>query len=192
MDEVTVEGLAAQLDELADLVIVLSDKHDHRMEVLEQALTDLQDGVVGYVSRKVSGAGEKPPPEPWTARATLSQWSELADWVDWLRARYQPVGEYGIPPCWPCHPGAAEEHAALWAAWKEAMRAAEQPRDNGNHALLWHEQHLWGALFRAHRVIPEACLDTGHVPAAMPVPTERIWNLAAEEPPRPPRAEDDT
>ncbi|ARP72324.1 hypothetical protein LK07_24030 [Streptomyces pluripotens] len=173
MSEVTVEGLEAQLEELAEIVTALTDKQDQRIEGLEQALTELRDGIGGLTSRRASGPGEEPHPRPWTARATPQQWSELADWVDWLHAHYQPQGEYRIPPCWPDHAGAAEELAGLQASWKAAMLAAEQSHDNGDQALYWHDRYLWDTLIRANRVIPNACRNTGHTsPRELP-PTDR-------------------
>ncbi|MER6733796.1 hypothetical protein [Streptomyces puniciscabiei] len=173
MSEVTVEGLEAQLEELAEIVTALTDKQDQRIEGLEQALTELRDGIGALAARGASDPGEETHFRPWTARATPQQWSDLADWVDWLHAHYQPQGEYRLPPCWPYHPGAAEELAGLQASWKAAMLAAEQSHDNGDQALYWHDRYLWDTLIRANRVIPNSCRNTGHTsPRELP-PTDR-------------------
>lgn len=180
MSQVTVEGLEAQLEELIDLVQTLTDRQDERIERLEASLAELRvgrDGAQPHPATRESHA------RPWTARATLAQWRELADWVDWLQSCYQPQGEYRVPPCWPWHPGAAEELAGLYASWKTAMRTAEESQDNGDQALYWHDRYLWDTLIRANRVIPNACRNTGHVqPKALP-PTDRTgWPQDAGQP----------
>ncbi|MCS0604171.1 hypothetical protein NX794_23580 [Streptomyces sp. LP11] len=165
--------MEAQLEELAEMVMTLTGKQEQRMEGLEQALAALRDGIGGLTPRGAPSLGEEPCPRPWTARATSLQWSELADWVDWLHTHYEPQGEYRIPSCWPYHPGAAEELAGLRASWKAAMLAAEQSDDSGDQALYWHDRCLWDTLVRANRVIPNTCRNTGHASLRKLPPTDR-------------------
>ncbi len=48
--------------------------------------------------------------------AYLSQLSDLADWITWLRATYR-IPATVIPPCWFTHPGIREDIGHLWTGW---------------------------------------------------------------------------
>ncbi|MFH8337757.1 hypothetical protein [Streptomyces sp. AM6-12] len=179
MSQVTVEGLEAQLEELASIITALTDRQDQRIDQLEQILAEVRDRLDGTPvpagADTTAGQDTAGPctPRSWTARATPAEWAELADWVDWLHAQYQPQGEYRVPPCWPQHPGAAEELAGLHASWKAAMLAAEQAEDGGDQALYWHDRYLWDTLARTNRVIPNVCRNTGHARLKQLPPTDR-------------------
>jgi hypothetical protein len=69
-------------------------------------------------------AQKDPPPQAWVDCATAEEWRELATWVDWLHTTYDLRANTGVPACWPAHPGAVEELAALHAAWRQAADEA--------------------------------------------------------------------
>lgn len=70
-------------------------------------------------------------------------WSELKEWVGWLRSRY-PLAKK-IPPCWPRHPEIVEELTALWLAWEHAYTDATAPL---TAPAEWHDHWLPGFLHR--------------------------------------------
>jgi hypothetical protein len=103
-------------------------------------------------------------PRPWAVRATPEDWSQLADWVDWLTGTYSLRDRHLVPGCWPAHAGVAEDLAALHAAWRHAMLADEAARDNGSEAgTYWHEHHLFPALDRIRTLYAtHDCIDHHH------------------------------
>jgi hypothetical protein len=94
-------------------------------------------------------------------KAAEELWSQLTDWVDWLRGRY-PLAKK-IPPCWAEHPEIVEELTALWLAWQHAYAEADAPL---TAAADWHDRWLPGLLHRLE-----------HGPLAL--------NCSAEHQPRP-------
>ncbi|ATL67382.1 hypothetical protein CRH09_15425 [Nocardia terpenica] len=78
-------------------------------------------------------------------------WEELADWVTWLRHRYQ-LGSR-IPACWWRHEAAVEELTALMAAHAAAYTCPAERRDLACEDLIaWHTQWLWPTLERLTRI----------------------------------------
>ncbi|MVU80833.1 hypothetical protein GPX89_26715 [Nocardia sp. ET3-3] len=77
-------------------------------------------------------------------------WTELIDWVDWLRHRYQ-LGSR-VPACWYRHDSVVEELTALMAAHSAAYRcdrdAIDLPRED---LTAWHTQWLWPVMERLTR-----------------------------------------
>ncbi|MFI1919328.1 hypothetical protein [Nocardia sp. NPDC020380] len=78
-------------------------------------------------------------------------WTELIDWVDWLRHRYQ-LGSR-VPACWYRHGAVVEELTALMAAhiaayWCE-RDAVDLPRED---LTAWHTQWLWPVIERVTRI----------------------------------------
>lgn len=70
-------------------------------------------------------------------------WTQLKDWVGWLRSRY-PLAKK-IPPCWPKHAEIVEELTALWLAWQHAYTDPDAPL---TAAADWHDRWLPGLLHR--------------------------------------------
>lgn len=101
-------------------------------------------------------------PQSWCWRdlgpkAAEELWSQLTDWVDWLRSRY-PLAKK-IPPCWPEHPEIVEELTALWLAWEGAYSDSSAAR---TAAIEWHDHWLPGLLHRLeHGAFALSC-SAGH------------------------------
>ncbi|KJY44116.1 hypothetical protein VR41_00085 [Streptomyces sp. NRRL B-1568] len=180
----TIGGLEAQLIEVVDLVGQIADQDYDRAQRLEGLINGLQEQLDELRERAETGAlpmqgaqgggsgdaDEPPRPRPWAARATPEEWSELADWADWLQNYYQLKGEFQIPVCWPQHGGAVEELAGLHSSWKAAMLADERAEGAGDQSGYWHDRSLWDTLARVGRAIPNACRNTGHTAGrALPV-----------------------
>ncbi|MFI2074743.1 hypothetical protein [Streptomyces triculaminicus] len=188
-EEVTIGGLEAQLIEVVDLVSQIADQDYDRARRLEEMINGLQEqmdelvsgggggGAAALSPQAGGGAGagtgdgaeDSPQPRPWAVRATAAEWTELADWVDWLQNYYQLKGENQIAVCWPQHGGAIEELAGLHSSWKAAMLADERAEGTGDQSGYWHDRSLWDTLGRVSRAVPNACRNTGHT-AARPLP----------------------
>ncbi|GHG64183.1 hypothetical protein [Streptomyces griseocarneus] len=183
-EEVTIGGLEAQLIEVVELVGQIADQDYDRAQRLEGLIAGLQEqideltggtggpGASGGVPLPQGGGtdGEETPvARPWAVRATAAEWTELADWVDWLQNYYQLKGENQIAVCWPQHGGAIEELAGLHSSWKAAMLADERAEGTGDQSGYWHDRSLWDTLGRVSRAVPNACRNTGHT-AARPLP----------------------
>jgi len=84
-------------------------------------------------------AARQPEPRAWADDATKQDWTELASWVDWLARAYDLQPSRAVLPCWPAHPGAVEELAALRTAWHEAS-AAGGARDLNHELADWHDR----------------------------------------------------
>lgn len=83
--------------------------------------------------------------------AAAELWRELADWVDWLRHRYQ-LGSR-IPTCWYRHGSAVETLTALMAAHHAAYLPGPDQRDTPREDLIaWHQQWLWPAIEQLTRI----------------------------------------
>ena len=82
--------------------------------------------------------------------AAAELWAELADWVQWLRERYN-LGS-AIPQCWYRHPAAVEELTALMSAHTAAYQQLATPKGAPirDHDLMsgWHRDALAPALSR--------------------------------------------
>ena len=123
---------------LAETLSALAD----RLAAQEELLALLAD------EREAAAA----PGGPWAWRSlTPTQQeallTELRDWVDWIRDRYQlGATRHQIPKCWAQHPVAVEELTALMVAWKAAYTGqAEGPFDG---PIAWHDRWLWPCLIR--------------------------------------------
>ncbi|MBF6331468.1 hypothetical protein [Nocardia transvalensis] len=78
-------------------------------------------------------------------------WEELADWVEWLRQRYQ-LGSR-IPACWWRHEAVVEELTALMAAHAVAYTCPADRRDLPREDMTaWHTQWLWPTVERLTRI----------------------------------------
>lgn len=88
---------------------------------------------------------EKPKvPRDWIARnRTTGAWEELADWVDWLNANYSMPDAKRVQDCWPAHPGLVHVLAGLRSAWRAAVLADEQSKEEGNAIASFHDYHLF-------------------------------------------------
>lgn len=89
------------------------------------------------------------------AAAAEALWTELVDWVEWLRNRYGLTHSV-LPACWPNHPVAVEELTALMAAYTAAYQVLVS-KDGAvvrYHDLLigWHRGELWPCLDRLPKV----------------------------------------
>ena len=112
----------------------------------------------------------------WVDRATADEWAALADWVDWLSTTYELSEDVEMRPCWPRHPGVAEELEGLRASWVNAVQRTMSGEDPDGMAF-WHDRYLaptvqrLPALYRIktcrrdHQDPPKAPVtDRGHLP----------------------------
>ncbi|MBF6062005.1 hypothetical protein IU500_19350 [Nocardia terpenica] len=82
---------------------------------------------------------------------TALLWDELADWVAWLRHRYQ-LGSR-VPGCWWRHEAVVEELTALMAAHAAAYTCPAHQRELPREDMTaWHTQWLWPTLERLTRI----------------------------------------
>ncbi|WP_216895615.1 hypothetical protein [Nocardia alni] len=78
-------------------------------------------------------------------------WQDLADWVDWLRQRYQ-LGSR-IPACWWRHEAVVEELTALMAAHIAAYTCPPAQAELAREDLTaWHTQWFWPTVERLTRI----------------------------------------
>jgi hypothetical protein len=108
---------------------------------------------------------EEPEPRSWIEDATAEDWKALAAWVNWVVQVYELPPSRTILPCWPAHPGVAEELAALRSAWSEAaLKAREGPSDA---LIYWHDRWFHPALRRIREDTSlRQCADRHKEPAA--------------------------
>jgi hypothetical protein len=146
---------------------LVADQRDETVAILAEVL-DRLDALDG---RDVEPATPRLP-RAWAARATPEDWSQLADWVDWLTGTYSLRERHLVPGCWPAHPGVVEDLAALHAAWRHAMLTDQAARDSGSDTgTYWHQHHLFPALERVRALYAtHDCIDTHH-----PEPDRSRW-----------------
>lgn len=114
-------------------------------------------------------------------------WVELAEWVQWLRERYDLGRE--IKACWFRHSPLVEELTAAMYAHSEAY---QQISKNPHHGLAagWHNQVLWPLVRRLKDVTsfedcrPDSC---GYRPTPAPINPGLAEFLAADIDRRPKR-----
>lgn len=111
---------------------------------------DLADAVAGLATQleNQGRGGLASGTTPWCWRDLSSEaaealWTELTEWVKWLRGRY-PVAEQ-LPACWPEHSELVEELTALYAAWKATYR---NPEAHPTAPVEFHDRWLPGFLSR--------------------------------------------
>ena len=101
------------------------------------------DTVWDTLTGEAMGEGQGGPPYPWDPAAmTEHDWTDLAQWVSWLRSVYGL--ELTIPECWYRHPAHVAEVAGLRAWWRAAYQL---PKAGPDTPTVWHE-HLDSALGR--------------------------------------------
>jgi hypothetical protein len=140
--------LRQQLERLIEETTATLTDFAVRLETVEDpAMAGLGSDVTSWCWRNVGPAGAE------------ALWSELRDWVGWIRHRY-PLARR-IPECCAEHPEVVEEFTALWLAWQ----AAYVERDASlTAAAEWHDRWLPGVLHRLeHGPIAIDC-DTTHRP----------------------------
>jgi hypothetical protein len=132
---------------------------DQRDEIVAM-LAEMVDRLDALEGRDLEPATPKVP-RPWAARATPDDWSQLADWVDWLTGTYSLRERHLVPGCWPTHPGVVEDLAALHAAWRHAMLTDEAAGAAGTDTgTYWHQHHLFPALDRIRTLYAtHDCID---------------------------------
>lgn len=161
-------AMAQRLDAVEDnTVTTVTDltSLNQRVDALQQVVDDL-----------VEKDRTPIPPEPWAARASPAEWTELSDWVDWLNTAYEVIGEQ-IPACWPAHPGVVEEVAGIWRAWIRAVVSDTRAKHAGSPELTgWHDRWLWAALRRLrtdHYLVSNCRAGSHETPKRSIHPTDR-------------------
>jgi hypothetical protein len=156
------------IDDLGDQIAQLRDQMGQLAEqnlLLVKMMAELETRVPSPVPpRTTIGNG-------FVDNATAEQRQELTGWVDWLITAYDLLATHSIKPCWPNHPGAVEELAALYQAWQEALG------QGGAGPATWHGQYLapaltrLGTLYQISRCRPDKCEGTrSNPPSALPWP----------------------
>jgi len=134
-----------------------------------------------------------PKAHSWVEKATAQDWQDLANWVDWLVATYQLQPSRTVLPCWPAHPGVAEELAALHSAWRQAATkgAGKLPNDA---LIYWHDRWFHPCVLRLREASQfRQCLER-HVEARPAKPADEALltaakNHARQAPPSEPRVD---
>lgn len=116
-------------------------------EVEQQFISDMGDMVANHEVRleALEEKADKPKiPRDWITRNRRdAAWAELAEWVDWLNANYSmPHGNH-VPKCWPAHAGLVHILAGLRSAWRAAVIADEDSKEQGNAMAAFHDYHLF-------------------------------------------------
>jgi hypothetical protein len=112
------------------------------LDELAHGTTDITADLLARLEDLEAGGSKGAAPRSWCWRdlgpkAADELWSQLTEWVSWLRSRY-PLAKK-IPACWP------EELTALWLAWQGAYAADNAPL---TAAAEWHDHWLPGLLRR--------------------------------------------
>ena len=162
-------------DPIERLLMSQADLISRLRRDLDELASEFADTAAGLMGRiddidSTDGAGA---PRAWNwreigPRAEEELWSQLSDWVAWIRCRY-PLAKR-IPPCWAKHPEVVEELTALWLAWQQAY---EEPRASLSAPAEWHDRWLPGVLYRLehgpfaldcsniHQMRPSQAYDAG-------------------------------
>ena len=125
------EGLVAKLGQ-----IVQADRDQHAQEMGE-----LRDELAALRGGEPIELPEMGDATAWIDRATSEEWTALADWVDWLSTTYELTEDVELRPCWPHHPGVAEELEAVRLAWVNAVQRTASGDDPDGMAF-WHDRYL--------------------------------------------------
>jgi hypothetical protein len=134
------------------------------LDDLAHSTTDIAADLLARLEDVDSNDSKSVIPQSWCWRdlgpkATEELWSQLTEWVGWLRSRY-PLAKR-IPPCWGEHPEIVEELTALWLAWQDAYS------DNSASPTApaeWHDHWLPGFLHRVeHGALAINCVSS-HAP----------------------------
>lgn len=157
-------GAEPTIEDLLELIRESNSALNRRIDEL------FEDGSLGAAAR----GGEKEPAAPWAARSTPEAWAELADWVDWAQRVYVARRDSAFSACWPAHPAAVEELAALRASWVDAMSKDRASKSVGDAAAYWHDRYLSGAIDRV-RLHLSKCRDGEHQPGPEPAVTDRSF-----------------
>ena len=194
-DELTLQGLDEGLAELVERLGQLEQQSsayvDQRVDGLAGEVAEALAGVAGQVLQLRTDvdtllvtAAAPVVPTFWVDRATAADWTQLIEWVDELQTRYAWVEELRIYPCWPAHPGVAEELAGLYHSWRQAQLVDEQTAKPGSDKkrgssdlTAWHDRWLWPFLNRVRaghfRII--SCQRGHEEPVLSPTLTDRAF-----------------
>jgi hypothetical protein len=144
-ERLSLELLDNGLHELSDRLDHLEDVSADSFEAISKSVLKLQAAVAELVKKE----REPVDPQPWAARATPQDWTQLIEWVDWINSAYSILAEYQIHPCWPAHPGVVEELAAVRRAWVRAMVSDSTAKHAGSAEITaWHDRWLWATIMR--------------------------------------------
>lgn len=146
------------------------------MGILEQRLELTNFRIDDLLPAETSPEGAIP--VSWSACASTEEWDQLADWVDWLVQEYEVVNR--IPPCWPLHPGVANDLSAHWLFWVQIHKKASSAEDR----IVFHDRWLPSVLARTENALYRCSKTHGHVPLTIEaVPTQRVWEVSNEDAP---------
>lgn len=175
--------LGDDIEALAGVVAELSGS----VEVLEQAAVDAatksgRPNKVGGTDVQVTGYSA----QASTAEDHAKAVEDLTTWLEWANPTLivpRSTSRYGIPQCWPRHPGVVEELLALHAAWLAAY--AEGPNDT---MIAWHDRWLDSSVNRVLKTytlsqcdLDERC-QLDRRPVAVPPTTDDATANSASTP----------
>ncbi|MEW2019304.1 hypothetical protein [Rhodococcus sp. NPDC076796] len=113
-------------------------------------------------------------------------WSELAPWVQWMRARYD-LGSRHILGCWFRHPALVEELTAAMYAHREVYQLQKKNLYHGGLSA-WHYQVLWPLVARLGTVTSFNDCRSGvcsYLPSPAPTDSDLAEFIAADVDARP-------
>lgn len=182
-DEAAATAAQTSLSELTDLMTEVKTYADARYDAMGDQLAELSARVDGGGTSAAEGdqesddGGDDLDPakfQPWTARATAQDWSDLVNWVDWMQEAYSLQGHTldPVPPCWPAHQNVVEELAALYSSWKAAMVDDVNGQGASDAALYWHDRWLWPTRERLSTSFLERCRIGQHELPRSPAKTK--------------------
>jgi hypothetical protein len=163
----TIHELAGRLETVESHIRTIAWGVTHETDALKRAVEELR-GRVG-ASPPVAPAE---PPRAWVDSATAHEWRELAAWVDWLLGTYDLQPSRAVLPCWPAHPGVAEELAALHAAWRAAAAKTGRSSTPNDALIHWHDRWLHPFLLRQREDFQIRGCEDGHKPLRPLRPTD--------------------
>lgn len=153
-----------------------ADEPTYLNETEQQFLSDLGDMVADHEVRLERLEQSEETPEDargWIQRhEDQASWEELADWVDWLNANYSMPDQRRVPACWPAHPGMVHVLAGLRSAWRAAVTADEESKEQGNGVAAFHDYHLFPFFARLGDQTIYRCSQS-HRPDEQHAPTRR-------------------
>lgn len=101
---------------------------------------------------------------------------ELVDWVDMMLTEHQPLvtSTEEVVPCWPAHPGAVSQFAALRSAWRSAVYTDDTEDEYTTSVASFYQYYWYPGLARIKSQL-KSCSVSRHEPDSPPVLTDRRY-----------------
>lgn len=157
IDDIAAQDLNERLEQITAEMRMLARGADGEINQFTELLHELAQ----RVAHLENAPPPHPPVRPWVERASQGDWEQLIAWVEWLTATYELGAAETPQTCWPQHLGVAEELAALWLAWQDAMTGQASGQDR-LAAVGWHATHLPAVLERVTDRLRRCETGRGH------------------------------